>query len=155
MQMRERKYIRFDFTQALHTRATRAERRDYRIIARTRTVDHAYASALAYAVHFAAATHACARKAFVWRSTPVRSDLALPIYFERLRGSLLFKQKPFAARAERPIPAATMREATTSAAKSVSNGNDADAHRNRIFLRRHYQISVDETLQPPTSSSES
>jgi hypothetical protein len=36
MQMRERRYIRFDFAQALHTRATRAERGDYRIIARTR-----------------------------------------------------------------------------------------------------------------------
>ena len=36
MQMRERKYIRFGFTQALHTRAIRAERHDYRIIARTR-----------------------------------------------------------------------------------------------------------------------
>jgi hypothetical protein len=40
MQMRERKYIRFDFTQALHTHATRVERGDYRIIARTRTSDH-------------------------------------------------------------------------------------------------------------------
>jgi hypothetical protein len=39
MQMRERKYIRFDFTQALHTLATSAERRDYRIIARTQASD--------------------------------------------------------------------------------------------------------------------
>jgi hypothetical protein len=39
MQMRERKYIRFDFTQALHTRSARAQHRDYRIIARTRTID--------------------------------------------------------------------------------------------------------------------
>jgi hypothetical protein len=38
MQMRERRYIRFDFTQALHTRATRAESRDYRIIARTQAL---------------------------------------------------------------------------------------------------------------------
>jgi hypothetical protein len=38
MQMREQRYIRFDFAQALHTRATRAERRDYRIIARTRAL---------------------------------------------------------------------------------------------------------------------
>jgi hypothetical protein len=45
--MRERKYIRFDFAQALHTRATRAERRDYRIIARTRTSDHSLTRALA------------------------------------------------------------------------------------------------------------
>jgi len=37
MQMRGRKYIRFDFTQALHAHATRVERGDYRIIARTRT----------------------------------------------------------------------------------------------------------------------
>jgi hypothetical protein len=51
MQMREGKYIRFDFTQALHTRATRAERRDYRIIARTRTSDHSLTRALARAVH--------------------------------------------------------------------------------------------------------
>jgi hypothetical protein len=34
MQMRARKYIRFDFAQALHTRVTSAARRDYRIIAR-------------------------------------------------------------------------------------------------------------------------
>jgi hypothetical protein len=34
--MRRRRYIRFDFTQALHTRATSAERHDYRIIARAR-----------------------------------------------------------------------------------------------------------------------
>jgi hypothetical protein len=39
MQMREQKYIRFDFTQALHTRAIRTERRDYRIIARTQASD--------------------------------------------------------------------------------------------------------------------
>jgi hypothetical protein len=37
--MRRRKYIRFDFAQALHTRATRAERGDYRIIARAHGSD--------------------------------------------------------------------------------------------------------------------
>ena len=39
MQMRRRRYIRFDFTQALHTRATSAERHDHRIIARARASD--------------------------------------------------------------------------------------------------------------------
>jgi hypothetical protein len=47
------------------------------------------------------------------------------------------------------------REATTLAAASVSNRNDAHAHRDRIFLRRHCQIFVDETLQPPSSPRES
>jgi hypothetical protein len=50
MQMREGKYIRFDFTQALRTRATAAKRHDYRIIARTRTSDHLLTRALARAL---------------------------------------------------------------------------------------------------------
>jgi hypothetical protein len=58
MQMRDRKYIRFDFTQALHTRATSAERRDYRIIARTRASDHSSTRALAHAVHSVATARA-------------------------------------------------------------------------------------------------
>jgi hypothetical protein len=64
-------------------------------------------------------------------------------------------QKQFMARAERPHARNTIREATTFIATSVSNRNDAHAHRNRIFLRRHYQISVDETLQPSTPPRES
>jgi hypothetical protein len=39
MQMHARNYIRFDFAQALHTRATRADAHDYRIIARARAPD--------------------------------------------------------------------------------------------------------------------
>jgi hypothetical protein len=50
-----RTYIRFDFAQALHTRATRAERRDYRIIARTRPFDHPSTTALARDVDASAA----------------------------------------------------------------------------------------------------
>ena len=45
--MRRRKYIRFDSTQALHTRVTSAERRDYRIIARARASDLSLTRALA------------------------------------------------------------------------------------------------------------
>jgi hypothetical protein len=62
MQMRERKYIRFDFTQALHARATGAERPDYRIIARTRTSDHSLTRVLARAIHSVATSHAFARE---------------------------------------------------------------------------------------------
>jgi hypothetical protein len=62
--MRERKYIRFDFAQALHTRATSVERADYRIIARTRAVYHSLASALAYAVHFVTAARLHAAQTF-------------------------------------------------------------------------------------------
>jgi hypothetical protein len=64
MQMRERKYIRFDFTQALHTRATRAERRDYRIIARTWASDHSTTRALAHAVHSLATAHVSGARSF-------------------------------------------------------------------------------------------
>jgi hypothetical protein len=64
MQMRERKYIRFDFTQALHTRATSAERRDYRIIARTRASDHSSTRALAHAVHPVATARAFRARSF-------------------------------------------------------------------------------------------
>lgn len=45
--MRGRKYIRFDSTQALHTRVASAERLLYRIIARARTFDHSLTRALA------------------------------------------------------------------------------------------------------------
>src|SRR5277367_5706195 len=64
MQMRERKYIRFDFTQALHMRATSAERRDYRIIVRTRTSDHSSTRALACVVHSIATAHAFRARSF-------------------------------------------------------------------------------------------
>src|SRR5580698_6572463 len=46
-------------------------------------------------------------------------------------------------------------EATIVAATNVSNRNGAHAHRDRIFLRRRYQIFVDETLQQPASPHES
>jgi hypothetical protein len=101
MQMRERKYIRFDFAQALHTPATSAERHDYRIIARTRAVDHSFASALAHAVHFVAAAQAHARKAFARRSTQVQRDLVLPIFSALLQRPRLFAQEPFSALMER------------------------------------------------------
>jgi hypothetical protein len=51
MQMRGRKYIRFDFAQALHTQATSTERHDYRIIARTRRSHQSLTRALARSVH--------------------------------------------------------------------------------------------------------
>ena len=89
MQMRERKYIRFDFTQALHTRATSAERRDYRIIARTRASDHSLTRALAHAVHSVATAHAFAREASAQQTTQARSIPDFPIYCARLRESLV------------------------------------------------------------------
>ena len=50
---------------------------------------------------------------------------------------------------------AKVEEARSVTKKSVSNRNDARVHRNRIFLRRCYQIFVDEMLQPSTSPRES
>jgi hypothetical protein len=73
MQMRRRKYIRFDFTQALHTRATTAERRDYRIIARTRSPDHSLTRALARGVHSVATAHRVHSRSF--RATAGASPL--------------------------------------------------------------------------------
>jgi len=64
MQMRERKYIRFDFAQALHTRATRAERRDYRIIARTRTSERSSTRTLSRAAHCVGTERACRAQSF-------------------------------------------------------------------------------------------
>jgi hypothetical protein len=66
-----------------------------------------------------------------------------------------FAPKRFIARCERPHTGKTIGEATTFTATSVSNRNDAHAHRNRIFLRRRHQISIDETLQASTSPRES
>jgi hypothetical protein len=80
MQMRERKYIRFDFAQALHTRATRVEHRDYRIIARTRTSKHSLTRALAHADHSVEAAHVCAHEAVAQQPAQVRSIPDLPIY---------------------------------------------------------------------------
>jgi hypothetical protein len=155
MQMRGRKYIRFDFAQALHTRATRAERRDYRIIARTRTSDHSVTRALARAFHFAATARPFAREACARQPKHFCSILGLPIYHGPLRGSRSLAQAQVIALAERTHARRTAREATTLAATSVSNRNDAHAHRNRIFLRRHYQFFVAEMLQSPTSPHES
>ena len=95
--MRDRKYIRFDFTQALHTHATRFERDDYRIIARTRTSDPSSTRALARAVHSVATAHAFAREASAQQPTQVRSIPDSPINYGRLRGSLLLMQEPFIA----------------------------------------------------------
>jgi hypothetical protein len=134
MQMRERNYIRFDFTQALHARATGAERHDYRIIARTRTSDHSLTRALERAIHSVATTHAFARNASAQRPAQVRSIPDLPIYCVALRDSCLLVQQQFLALAESAHARKRAREATASAATSVSNRNGAHAHRNRIFL---------------------
>jgi hypothetical protein len=64
-------------------------------------------------------------------------------------------QRGITALAELPHVRETTREATTLTATSVPNRNDAHAHRNRIFLRRHYQIFVAEALQSPISPHES
>ena len=153
--MRERKYIRFDFTQALHMRATSAERRDYRIIARTRTSDPSLTRALARAVHSVATAHAFAREASAQQPTQVRSIPDLPIYCASLRDSRLLVQEPSSRWRHCANTHATTREATAFAAMSVSNRNGAHAHRNRIFLGRHHHIFVAETLRSPTSPRES
>jgi hypothetical protein len=155
MQMRGRKYIRFDFTQAAHIGATHAEWRDYRIIARTRTSDHSVTRALTHAICFPGTAHAFEGEGSAQQPKHVRSIRGSPIYYRRLRGSRFFVQRRVAALAERSHARDTTRAATTLTATSVSNRNDAHAHRNRIFLRRHYQIFVAETLQSPISPHES
>jgi hypothetical protein len=50
---------------------------------------------------------------------------------------------------------AKVEEARSVTKTSVSNRNGARVHRNRIFLRRCYQIFVDEMLKPSTSPRES
>ena len=103
MQMRERKYIRFDFTQALHTRATGVERRDYRIIARTRASDHLSTRALAHAVRFVATAHGFAREAPAQQPTQLCSIPDFPIYCAPLRDSWLLMQKHFIALSEQAL----------------------------------------------------
>ena len=153
--MRERKYIRFDFAQALHTRATSAERRDYRIIARTRTSDPSLTRALARAVRSVATARAFAREASAQQPTQLRSIPDFPIYCASLRDSRLPVQEPSSRWRNCANTHATTREATAFAATSVSNRNGAHAHRNRIFLGRYHHIFVAWTLQASTSPRES
>jgi hypothetical protein len=80
MQMRERKYIRFDFTQALHTRAIRAERRDYRIIARTHASDLDREKRLRPPFTSLRRRARFAREAFAQQATRVRSSPDFPLY---------------------------------------------------------------------------
>ena len=110
MQMRERKYIRFDFTQALHGRATRAERRDYRIIARTQASDSSSTRALAHAVHSVATARALRAGRFCPSADAARSILDSPIYCRTLRDSCLFVRRQFIALAE---PALRAKDSTS------------------------------------------
>jgi hypothetical protein len=155
MQMRERNYIRFDFTQALHARATTAERRDYRIIARTCASDHSLTRALAHDVHSDATPYAFTREASAQQPEQVCSSPGLPIYIRRLRESWLLVQEQLVALTNWSRARKTTRKATALAARSVSNRNGAHADRNRIFLGRRHHIFVAETLQQPTSPRES
>jgi hypothetical protein len=92
MQMRERKYIRFDFTQALHTLATTAERRDYRIIARTQASDIHRRERSCTPFTLLQRRASFARKASAHQLTQVRSIPYFPIYRARLQDSRLLAQ---------------------------------------------------------------
>src|SRR3984957_182800 len=100
MQMRERKYIRFDFTQASHRRATRAEHRDYRIIARTQPSDPSSTRALAHAVHSVATARAFRAGRFCPSADAARSIPDSPIYCPDLRDSRLLVRRQFIALAD-------------------------------------------------------
>jgi hypothetical protein len=100
MQMRERRYIRFEFTQALYTRAIRAERRDYRIIARTRTSEPSTTRAFAHGVHAAAMVRPFAREASPKQRTQRQLIPVFPIYCGYLQDFRLRVQKQSAALAE-------------------------------------------------------
>src|ERR1700733_5812371 len=103
MQMHDRKYIRFDFTQALHTRATSAERRDYRIIARARASGHSSTRALAHAVHLLRRGARFVREASAHQWMQVRSIPDLPIYCLDLRDSWVLVRRQFIALADRAL----------------------------------------------------
>jgi hypothetical protein len=93
MQMRERKYIRFDFTQALHARATSVERRDYRIIARTWTSDRSSTKRLRTLFTLLRQRIGFAREACAQRPKRVHSSPAFPIYRADLHDSRELVQK--------------------------------------------------------------
>jgi hypothetical protein len=101
MQMRERRYIRFDFTQALHTRATRAERRDYRIIARTQASDLHRQERSRTPFTLLQRRALFAREASARQQTRVRSNPDFPMYCAGLQDSRLLVQKQRIALAER------------------------------------------------------
>jgi hypothetical protein len=100
MQMRERKYIRFDFTQALHTRAIRAERRDYRIIARTQASDVHWQERSRTPFTSLQRRARCAREASAQHPTQVRLIPIFPIYCAGLQDSRWLAQKQRIALAE-------------------------------------------------------
>jgi hypothetical protein len=153
-QMQARKYIRFDSTQELHTRAMSAKRRDYRIIARARAPDRSSTRSLAQVRERATtrtpgrATHARSR-AHTRMQTP-----ALPIFPRHLRGSRRHERAQVLVVAQLVQARQTVRDAMRLDAASVSNRNDAHAHRNRIFLHRRHHIFVVETLQTRAHSLE-
>jgi hypothetical protein len=124
MQMRGRRYIRFDFTQALHTRATSAEPRDYRIIARARASDHSSTTALARGIDTVATLHGFAREALAPQPAEACTIPAPPIFYGRLRGSSLLVKKQLLA--------------LTNAQKSAIN----EVH----LPQRAYQIETARTL---------
>jgi hypothetical protein len=110
MQMRERKYIRFDFTQALHRRATRAERRDYRIIARTRASDPSSTERSPAPFTVLRRRTRFARDAPTHQPTQAPSIPDLPIYCPNLRDSCLLVRRQFIAL---PDPALRAQDSTS------------------------------------------
>src|ERR1700722_7599309 len=102
LQMRERRYIRFDFAQALYTRATRAERRDYRIIARTQASDIHQQERSCTPFTPLRRRASLARNTLAHRLTRVRSIPDFPIYRACLRDSRLLVQLQCIALAEPP-----------------------------------------------------
>ena len=105
LQMRERRYIRFDFAQALYTRATRAERRDYRIIARTHASDLHRQERSCTPFTPLQRRARCAREASAQHPTQVRLIPILPIYCAGLQDSRLLVQKRRMALAEQVLRA--------------------------------------------------
>ena len=95
MQMRERKYIRFDFAQALYRRAARAERRDYRIIARTRASDPSSTERSRTPFTLLRWRARFARDASPHQPAQARSIPDLPIYYLDLRDSRLLVRRQF------------------------------------------------------------
>jgi hypothetical protein len=132
----------------------RAERGDYRIIARARAADRSSMRVTArIAQPITTRTHERAMRAR--GAVRVRSlILAAAIYSRLLRGERQHERTEVIVLAEAAQPGQPMPKAARSVAARVSNRNGANARRNRIFLHRRHHIFVVATLQTRADSLE-
>ena len=153
--MQARKYIRFDSTQELRVCAMSVKRADYRIIARAQAPDRSMTRRLAQHARLRPNPNA-------WSPSPAHGaalvcmrNPALLIFSAYLQGSRHRERAQLLIRAKPSQASQALREAKRLPPASVSNRNDAQAVRNRIFLHRRYHIFVVWPLQTRGSARES